>query len=239
MIAMKCPACGADGRVPKNKVNARLVCKKCLKVFHLTTGGKAVLGPPPEPSASRTAPVAVSADRTSTVDQFLERLPSLQVQPRTLAVLGGLGLVALAWFWFSRNEPLSEVAQRAAQATMDGDLTVLRGLASSGTTEEVLQWYQSVRPKCDALRSVSGGPPTVGFIIMKEEPQSGIAEVQARYVPMEMDLTRRGSLLPDPTVLASGTRAKILEIPMRFTVGSWGDWKLDGKRTLETTFVSP
>ena len=47
MIEMKCPGCGAGGRIPRDKKNTRLVCKKCLKVFHMSPGGKTVLGEPP------------------------------------------------------------------------------------------------------------------------------------------------------------------------------------------------
>ena len=49
MIEMKCPGCGAGGRVPREKKNTRMVCKKCLKVFHLSPSGTPVLGEPPEP----------------------------------------------------------------------------------------------------------------------------------------------------------------------------------------------
>src|SRR5690242_5419896 len=42
VIEMKCPACGVVGRIPKNKVNVRLVCSKCLKVFYVTPSGRAV-----------------------------------------------------------------------------------------------------------------------------------------------------------------------------------------------------
>src|SRR5262249_49109459 len=36
MIEMSCPRCGAGGRVPRERVNSRLVCRKCLQVFHLS-----------------------------------------------------------------------------------------------------------------------------------------------------------------------------------------------------------
>ena len=49
MIDMKCPSCGAGGRIPKEKVNTRLVCKKCLRVFHVTSAGNTVLGEPAAP----------------------------------------------------------------------------------------------------------------------------------------------------------------------------------------------
>ena len=47
MIEMKCPGCGAGGRAPRDKMNTRMVCKKCLKVFHLSPSGTPVLGEPP------------------------------------------------------------------------------------------------------------------------------------------------------------------------------------------------
>ena len=47
MIEMKCPACSAGGRIPRDKKNTRLVCKKCLAVFHLSPSGTPVLGEPP------------------------------------------------------------------------------------------------------------------------------------------------------------------------------------------------
>src|SRR5271168_1001252 len=53
MIEMACPRCGAGGRVPRDKLKTRLVCKKCLQVFHLTAAGVAVIG---EPAAPRNAP---------------------------------------------------------------------------------------------------------------------------------------------------------------------------------------
>ena len=49
MIDMKCPSCGAGGRMPREKVNTRLVCKKCLRVFHVTASGNTVLGEPAAP----------------------------------------------------------------------------------------------------------------------------------------------------------------------------------------------
>ena len=49
MIEMSCPRCGAGGRVPRDKVNSRLVCKKCLQVFHLSSSRQPIIGEPPAP----------------------------------------------------------------------------------------------------------------------------------------------------------------------------------------------
>jgi len=55
MIEIKCPACGAEGRASKEKIQTRLVCRKCLRVFHVTPSGKTVLGEPPAPGQTSTA----------------------------------------------------------------------------------------------------------------------------------------------------------------------------------------
>ncbi len=47
MIVMNCPTCDAEGRVPNDKINTTLVCKKCLKSFHLKPSGRVVAGPAP------------------------------------------------------------------------------------------------------------------------------------------------------------------------------------------------
>src|SRR4051812_33288916 len=46
MIEMACPSCGRAGQVPKEKLQSRLVCRKCHVVFHMDPGGRAVLGEP-------------------------------------------------------------------------------------------------------------------------------------------------------------------------------------------------
>ena len=55
MLAIKCPACGAEGRASKEKIQTRLICRKCLRVFHVTPSGKTVLGEPPTPGQTSTA----------------------------------------------------------------------------------------------------------------------------------------------------------------------------------------
>ena len=55
MLEIKCPACGAEGRAPKDKILTRLVCRKCLRVFHVTPSGMTVIGEPPTPGQSSTA----------------------------------------------------------------------------------------------------------------------------------------------------------------------------------------
>ncbi len=99
MIEMKCPSCGAAGRIPPYKVNVRLICKKCLKPFHITSctqrgarrsprcqgrsqGGK--------PARSRLM------KRTEAIDEMAARLSKLklpQVSPRALGMTVARGPV--------------------------------------------------------------------------------------------------------------------------------------------------
>ena len=107
MIEMKCPACGAEGRAPKEKVNTRLVCRKCLKVFHLTPTGRAVLGEPPVTGTTSTAPPhsGRSADPTQSVDEWFDRASKAAFTPKSLAIAGGLVLLTLILAFFSLRRP--------------------------------------------------------------------------------------------------------------------------------------
>ena len=75
MIEIQCPACGAAGRAPKDKIQTRLVCRKCLKIFHVTPTGKTVLGEPPVTGQSLIAGSheTTAIDSTQKVDQWFER----------------------------------------------------------------------------------------------------------------------------------------------------------------------
>src|SRR5271166_4187626 len=110
MIDMKCPSCGAGGRVPNEKVNTRLVCKKCLRVFHVTASGNTVLGEPAPPKDQPRPPSPREAARHDTVERFdnvasrLSKVKLPQVQPRVLAIIGGVVLVAALGYWlFSKQ----------------------------------------------------------------------------------------------------------------------------------------
>ena len=81
MIATKCPACGAEGRVPNTKINTRLVCPKCLKIFHVTSAGRSAIGEPPTPSAAAT-PKATAGHPSDQTQKVEEMLPG--IFPRSL-----------------------------------------------------------------------------------------------------------------------------------------------------------
>ena len=132
MLAIKCPACGAEGRAPKEKIQRRLVCRKCLRVFHVTPSGKTVLGEPPAPGQTSTAVSYAKAapDPGEKVDQWFDRASKRFFLPTSLILTVGLILLAVAATLFTprRPESLQDRVARAAKAAVEGDLQTIREL---------------------------------------------------------------------------------------------------------------
>jgi hypothetical protein len=237
MFEMKCPACGAEGRAPKEKVNTRLVCRKCLKVFHLTASGRAVPGDPPLTGStlSATPDELAAADRTADVDQWFERLSSAIMSRRTLYV--GLGIIFLtlvaSYLLSPRADTLQDRVKRVAEAALTGDVQSISRLASTGTKEDVSQWYETIKPRCDALRSRLGSrKPRIDVDVKQESSTSESVEVVAR-LDLDENLERKGGELPDPTLsLTTPMSEQTLALPMTWSSELWGGWRLDGRRTL-------
>ena len=117
MIEMSCPRCGAGGRVPNNKVNSRLVCKKCLQVFHLTPGGHAVMGEPPPPKEApkaRAPREQVDLD-LSALEGLGQKLAKLKLPDvKTMAVVAAVLLVVAGIWWLLSRESLQTRSERIA-----------------------------------------------------------------------------------------------------------------------------
>jgi hypothetical protein len=236
MIEMKCPACGAEGRVSNDKVNTRLVCRKCLKVFHVTASGRAVLGEPLSAGTTSSSPHEPAAlDRTQEVDQWFERMSRRLVSPATLATLAAVILLSgvLAFFSFRKSDTLQEQVTKVAVAAIEGDLQTIRSLAATGTVEDAVKWYDAIRPQCDQLRQrLSSYKPVVDVSIKQHESDPGLSEVIAR-VDSEEKLERRGNALPDPALSMTTLESRPVILPMTWRSEGWSGWRLDGKRTLE------
>ena len=160
MVEINCPACGAAGRAPKEKIHTRLVCKKCLKVFHMTPSGKTVSGEPPATGQTSIAGSheAGTPDSTQKVDQWLDQASKRFSSPKTLMLAVGVVLLAVLAAFFSsrREESLAERVSRAARAAVEGDLRTVRELAASGTEIDLDAWYLSIRPQCEELAQRMG-----------------------------------------------------------------------------------
>ena len=226
MIEMKCPSCKVAGRVSKDKVNTRLVCRKCLSVFHVTATGRAVLGEPPQ-AAVTTAKVPrekFGLDLSLDIPPWLRRVAGLVFSPWPLAVLGGLIVLVGGYTAVSilRGESLQERTRKVARAAVIGDLGTLLELTAAGTGDDMLKWYTAVRPQCDELKSVLRTPtPHVEVQVKNEDSGSGTAQVVAR-VNQEAD-----------PAISAFTSNKSIELPLTLTSEGMAGWMLDGKRTLE------
>lgn len=228
MIDMKCPACGAAGRVSKDKVNTRLVCRKCLKVFHLTPSGRTVLGEPPQAAvtAIKAPREKVQFDFGLDVPPWLGRFTKLVFSPKVLAVVGGLILLAGGYIAVSilRGESLQERTVKVARAAVMGDLGTLLELTATDTGDEMLKWYVAVRSQCDELKKALQTPtPSVEVVVNKEDTNNGTASVVARINAQ----------------ISSSSPNKSLELPLELTSEGMGGWRLDGKRTFEAIPKKP
>jgi len=244
MLAIKCPACGAEGRAPKEKIQTRLVCKKCLMVFHVTPSGKMVLGEPPGTGQTSTAVShrKAAADPGEKVDQWFERASKRLFSPTTLILTVGLILLAVAAVLFTprRPESLQDRVARAAKATVEGDLQTIRELAATGTAGGVVTWYISIRPQCDLLLQRLGSRKlAVETEVKQQDPAQEWTEVVALVSIEEQELERRGNALPDVSIVVAPTGQPV-SLPMAWkSEGWWAGWQLDGNRTLELFKAQP
>lgn len=234
MIDLHCPSCGAGGRAPKEKINTSLVCKRCHKTFHITPVGKVVAG---EASASHpTVPhhAEHEPDEAEKVDEWFSEIREIVTSPRTyittIAVL--VGLIA-TWRYFSYTpSSLEEQVSSFSQAALEGDLKTVRQMAASGMNEEIVRWYDAVRPRCDLLRRSLGTLPlSVRVDVKKRDDANGTAEVVAHLASSE-DLQRTGGTMPDPIqALTSSTRMS-LDLLMQWKLEGRSGWKMDAVHSL-------
>src|SRR5947208_1660602 len=141
MIEMSCPRCGAGGRVPRNKLNARLVCKKCLQVFHLTPGGQAVPGePPPSKEASKErAPRERIEFDASALEGLGQKLAKIRLpDAKILGVVGLVLLITAGVAWLLSRESVETRSRQIANAISKGEVGVVIGLAVPGTENDAI-----------------------------------------------------------------------------------------------------
>ena len=243
MLAIKCPACGAEGRAPKEKIQTRLVCRKCLKVFHVTPAGNTVLGEPPATGQTSTAVSRAKAapDPGQKVDQWFERASKRFFSPTSLILTIGLILLVVAATLFTprRPESLQDRVGRAAKATVEEDLQTIRELAATGTADSVVTWYSSIRPQCDELLKRLGSRKlAVETEVKQQDPQEWTDVVAHVSIEEKEELERKGNVLPDLSIVMAPTSQPV-SLPMAWKFEGWAGWRLDGNRTLELSRAKP
>jgi transcription initiation factor TFIIIB Brf1 subunit/transcription initiation factor TFIIB len=236
MIEMACPRCGAAGRVPKDKINARLVCKKCLQVFHLKAGGTAVMGEPPaqkQVSKERAPRERLELDVSALegLGQKLAkmRLPDPKIIGVTLVVFMLIGICA----WLFSQESVETRTQTMASAIAKGDIGTVMPMVLPGTEGEAMKWFYDIHPEyLDLKKSMGFQDPGVQIQVQKT---SDGGSAQALLI-----FSREGSHHAGPVVDVDlqapkpNSKAKdSLQIILYWTPDTWGTWRLDAKRTAE------
>jgi hypothetical protein len=247
MIELACPSCGRAGQVPREKMNSRLVCRKCHVVFHLEAGGRAIVGEPhhgPAKDPHRNA----RKDEHHSVFEVLH-LPTLDdlthlgdnlsdysfpVKP----VLGVLGGLVVLWVGFSLfNGPPESVADRArlaVEALARDDLDRLKGYATDKTRDDLVRWYDAAHAKLEQSRKSWPSKATnVQVVVVEEDHKNQKGVVEAFVVPAQSG-TQTASMIPtvgskpnDKSPAATGP----VPFEMHWTY-SGNHWWLDGRQSL-------
>lgn len=235
VISMHCPSCGAEGRIPKEKLDTRLVCKKCLKTFHLTPEGRPLPGPPPHDededlvSHRHDAPGHEFDHVDEEIDLVMRKIRE------TLPKVGiGLGiLVALYFLWpllrGSRPVGLKEQAKAAALALAHGDSSALRSVSVASSPAREL--FEALRPEFQGRGDIEkSSEPMVDVERKSEAPGPGLAEVLASIRP-EDKVTRSGIGVRDTSTDVQ--LAKPVQFPLVLSGDDRSGWWVDGARSLE------
>ena len=241
MIDMKCPSCGAGGRVPREKVNTRLVCKKCLRVFHITASGNTVLGEPAPPKDAPKTHSAREAARHDTVERFdnaASKLSSVklpQIDPKVLFSIVGVALVAALGYWLFSRKSLEQRTQEVARSFLKADMKTAVDLSLPGTEMDTIRWYADVFKQYGELKLSFGGQEA-GVIIQLQGDGSG-GTVPVKLIFSKDGMRFDGSIFsdifqPNPS-LNKGKSS--LELPLFWRKDIWGNWLLDGTKTFAAT----
>src|ERR1700677_1946629 len=184
MIDMKCPSCGAGGRVPREKVNTRLVCKKCLRVFHITASGNTVLGEPAPPKDAPKTQSHRESARHDTVERFdtvaskLSGVKLPQINPMVLASIGGIVLVAALGYWFFSKQSLEQRSQEIAKSFLKADMKTAVDLSVPGTEMDTIRWYADVFKQYGELKLSFGGQDAGVNVTRQGDAKGGPVEVK-------------------------------------------------------------
>jgi len=223
--------------VSREGVNSRLVCKKCLQVFHLTPSLKAVVGEPPAPKAASRdhAPrerVELGLPELGGLGEKLAKikLPDAKIVGVSAAVLLVVGLL---WWLFTKPsvEKRSDTLATAIR-TLNMDAAV--GMALPGTEMEAMKWVGDVyKDYVDLKLRIGNIDP--GVRIQVSENSDGSAQSL-------MVFSREGAVSTGPMSVAqaaslepqSANEKKTMELVIFWAKDTWGNWRLEGKRTVES-----
>ncbi len=193
MIEMACPSCGRAGQVPKEKLNSRLVCRKCHIVFHVDSQGRPVVG---EPHSAKEKTKKESESKSilktlgiPTLDQLTHMGDDLSdytfpTKP-VLGLLGGLvGLYLLWGFLSGPGESVADTSRVVAQALARDDLNQLKTLATDETRDDMVRFRDAAHPKLEKAREGwSSKDVNLQVVVVEEDFSKGKGETEVFFLP--------------------------------------------------------
>ncbi len=238
-IDMKCPGCGAAGRVPRDKINTRLVCKKCLKVFHMSPGGQPVLGEPPalknQPKDKvRRESGGGGIELGGSFDDLSQRFSKIKLPKVSAAAVGitvaVIVVAGLGFLLFSRQS-LAKRSELVAKSLLNAEqMKDAIDMSVPETVLDTIRWYSEASKKCGELKVAMGGiEPNVTINILSDG-STPPAVVVAQFSPEGTRLAGAGVDTFQPTPSLSNASSRV-EVHLYFVKDSFGNWLLDGTRT--------
>jgi hypothetical protein len=209
MIEMACPSCGRAGQVPKEKLQTRLVCRKCHIVFHVDSQGRPVVGEPisakeKNKKEPEKKPI-LQALGIPTLDQLTHMGDDLSdytfpVKP-VLGVLGGLVGLWLVWgFLAGPGESVTDTSRTVADALARDDLNRLKTLATDETRDDMIRFYDAAHPKLEKERGKwSSKDANVQIVVVEEDYSKGKGETEVFYLPAAPAGATTPAAPPPPT----------------------------------------
>lgn len=232
MPDIACPNCGGAGRIPREKVNTRLVCKKCHMVFHMTSGGRTLLGEPVAETRKGDRQSTREGAEAKPRSDWRENLPEFTVTGRSALIsLIAIVVVAIGYFLFNQApESLQDRGKKVGEAFAEGNLSLLKSYASDDSADEVVQWYGIADRVLQERKKIwTGQEIKVGVVPVEENPRQRTGEVLVSLVPSHG--TPHAEAIAKNSEHAEMAR-RSLELSLFFKLDSWGKWRLDGKKTL-------
>jgi hypothetical protein len=238
MIDMNCPGCGAGGRVPRDKTNVRLVCKKCLRVFHLTPSGHAVLGEPP---VAKDSPKVKEVheygyELRGPVDSVLDSIAKFKmpkVSGRTMGIAAGLVVaIGLGFLIFSRQS-LEKRNETMIRALMTTDMKSVMDFSVPGTEMETIMWYNNTYKDYMDLKLALGGQDAGVKVNVLDEGKNGLAVVVTQLSAEGTRLHGAGITELFETIPSRSNAKSMLELHTYWVKDGFGNWRFDGKRSLQ------
>lgn len=230
MLNTNCPSCGAGGRVPEDKINARLHCKKCLAVFHLTALGNPVMGPPPVAEDEREPVVRRQVNYDDQIEALIDELRELPQKLLKPALVVASLFLAYGLYQFVLPTGLNTRATQAAMSLTSADPRGLQELSLPGTGAATLAWYAGVRARNKDFLMGEVVAPKIEIMSVNSDLGRGLAEVTA--VIREPEATSRSRLTTPDLSINYGERA--VEVRIILSGGGVRGWRVDGGRTLES-----